>query len=129
MVVFLVISFIVGLLFLIKYERSCEDGLLFILTLLVIIIFMTSIESLERDKKVPKRFFTVVDKTKYNQCNKEASCQEVYNLYLKTDNGFSFKEPFDYNSYENARIGSKITYKQSYNRYLETGGKPFSNEE
>lgn len=129
MVVFLVISFIVGLLFLIKYERSCEDGLLFILTLLVIIIFTTFIESLERDKKVPKRFFTVIDKTKYNQCNKEASCQEVYNLYLKTDDGFSFKEPFDYNSYENARIGSKITYKQSYNRYLETGGKPFSNEE
>ena len=129
MVVFLVISFIVGLLFLIKYERSCEDGLLFILTLLVIIIFMTSIESLEKDKKVPKRFFTVVDKTKYNQCNKEASCQEVYNLYLKTDDGFSFKEPFDYNSYENARIGSKITYKQSYNRYLETGGKPFPDGE
>ena len=129
MVVFLVISFIVGLLFLIKYERSCDDGLLFILILLVIIIFTTFIESLERDKKVPKRFFTVIDKTKYNQCNKEASCQEVYNLYLKTDDGFSFKEPFDYNSYENARIGSKITYKQSYNRYLETGGKPFSNEE
>ena len=129
MVVFLVISFIVGLLFLIKYERSCEDGLLFILTLLVIIIFMTSIESLEKDKKVPKRFFTVVDKTKYNQCNKEASCQEIYNLYLKTDDGFSFKEPFNYNSYENARIGSKITYKQSYNRYLETGGKPFPDGE
>ena len=72
---------------------------------------MTSIESLERDKKVPKRFFTVVDKTKYNQCNKESSCQEVYNLYLKTDNGFSFKEPFD------------------YNRYLETGGKPFPDGE
>ena len=30
---------------------------------------------------------------------------------------------------KNARIGSKITYKQSYNRYLETGGKPFSNGE
>lgn len=129
MVVFLIVSFIVGLLFLIKYKRSCDDGLLFILALLVIIIFMTFIESLEKDKKVPKRYFTVIDKTKYNQCNKEASCQEVYNLYLKTDDGFSFKEPFDYNSYENARIGSKITYKQSYNRYLETGGKPFSNEE
>ena len=129
MVVFLVISFIVGLLFLIKYERSCEDGLLFILTLLVIIIFMTSIESLEKDKKVPKRFFTVVDKAKYNQCNKEASCQEVYNLYLKTDNGFSFKESFNYNSYENATIGSKITYRQTYNRYLETGGKPFPDGE
>ena len=129
MVTFLIVSFIVGLLFLIKYKRSPEDGLLFILALLVIIIFMTFIESLERDKKVPKRFFTVIDKTKYNQCNKEASCQEVYNLYLKTDNGFSFKEPFDYNSYENARIGSKITYKQSYNRYLETGGKPFPDGE
>lgn len=129
MIVFLIVSFIVGLLFLIKYKRSPEDGLLFILALLVIIIFMTFIESLEKDKKVPKRYFTVIDKTKYNQCNKEASCQEVYNLYLKTDNGFSFKEPFDYNSYENARIGSKITYKQSYNRYLETSGKPISNEE
>ena len=129
MIVFLIVSFIVGLLFLIKYKRSPEDGLLFILALLVIIIFMTFIESLERDKKVPQRYFTVIDKTKYNQCNKEASCQEVYNLYLKTDNGFSFKEPFDYNSYENARIGSKITYKQSYDRYLETGGKPFPDGE
>lgn len=129
MIVFLIVSFIVGLLFLIKYKRSPEDGLLFILALLVIIIFMTFIESLERDKKVPKRYFTVIDKAKYNQCNKEASCQEVYNLYLKTDDGFSFKESFNYNSYENTRIGSKITYKQSYNRYLETGGKPFSNEE
>lgn len=90
---------------------------------------MTSIESLERDKKVPERYFTVIDKTKYNQCTKESSCQEIYNLYLKTDNGFSFKESFNYNSYENATIGSKITYRQTYNRYLETGGKPFPDGE
>lgn len=129
MIVFLIVSFIVGLLFLIKYERSFENFFLFMSTFMMIILLMLFVESIDRDKKVPKRYFTVIDKTKYNQCNKEASCQEVYNLYLKTDNGFSFKEPFDYNSYENARIGSKITYKQSYNRYLETGGKPFSNEE
>lgn len=98
-------------------------------TFFMIIILMLFVDAIERDKKVPERYFTVIDKTKYNQCNKEASCQEVYNLYLKTDNGFSFKEPFNYNSYENARIGSKITYKQSYNRYLETGGKPFPDEE
>ena len=129
MVIFLAISFIVGLLFLIKYERSPENYLLFLFFFFIIIFIIIFTDSTERDKKVPKRYFTVIDKTKYNQCNKEASCREVYNLYLKTDNGFSFKEPFDYNSYENARIGSKITYKQSYNRYLETGGKPFSNEE
>lgn len=129
MVVFLIVSFIVGLLFLIKYKRSFENFFLFMSTFMMIILLILFVDSIDKDKKVPKRYFTVVDKTKYNQCNKEASCQEVYNLYLKTDNGFSFKEPFDYNSYENARIGSKITYKQSYNRYLETGGKPFSNEE
>ena len=129
MVIFLVISFIVGLLFSIKYERSCENYLLFLFSFFMVIFLIICTDSVEKDKKVPKRYFTVIDKTKYNQCNKEASCQEVYNLYLKTDDGFSFKEPFDYNSYENARIGSKITYKQSYNRYLETGGKPFSNEE
>ena len=129
MVIFLIVSFIVGLLFLIKYERSFENFFLFIYTFFMIIILMLSADSIEKDKKVPERYFTVIDKTKYNQCNKEASCQEVYNLYLKTDNGFSFKEPFNYNSYENARIGSKITYKQSYNRYLETGGKPLPDEE
>ena len=129
MVIFLIVSFIVGLLFLIKYERSFENFFLFISTFFMIIILMLSADSIEKDKKVPERYFTVIDKTKYNQCNKEASCQEVYNLYLKTDNGFSFKEPFNYNSYENARIGSKITYKQSYNRYLETGGKPLPDEE
>ena len=129
MVVFLIVSFIVGLLFLIKYKRSFENFFLFMSTFMMIILLILFVDSIDKDKKVPKRYFTVIDKTKYNQCNKEASCQEVYNLYLKTDDGFSFKEPFDYNSYENARIGSKITYKQSYNRYLETGGKPFSNEE
>ena len=129
MVIFLIVSFIIGLLFLIKYKRNFENFFLFGSTFFMIILLILFVDSIEKDKKVPKRYFTVVDKTKYNQCNKEASCQEVYNLYLKTDNGFSFKEPFDYNSYENARIGSKITYKQSYNRYLETGGKPFSNEE
>ena len=129
MVIFLIVSFIVGLLFLIKYKRSFENFFLFMSTFFMIFILMLSADSIERDEKVPERYFTVVDKTKYNQCTKEASCQEVYNLYLKTDDGFSFKEPFDYNSYENARIGSKITYKQSYNRYLETGGKPISNEE
>lgn len=129
MVIFLIVSFIIGLLFLIKYERSPENYLLFLFSFFIIILLIIFTDSTEKDKKVPERYFTVIDKTKYNQCNKEASCQEVYNLYLKTDNGFSFKEPFDYNSYENARIGSKITYKQSYNRYLETGGKPFSNEE
>ena len=129
MVIFLIVSFIVGLLFLIKYKRSFENFFLFISTFFMIIILILFADSIERDKKVPERYFTVIDKTKYNQCNKEASCQEVYNLYLKTDDGFSFKEPFNYNSYENARIGSKITYKQSYNRYLETGGKPFPDEE
>ena len=129
MIIFLAISFIIGLLFLIKYERSSENYLLFLFSFFIIIFLIIFTDSIEKDKKVPKRYFTVVDKTKYNQCNKEASCQEVYNLYLKTDNGFSFKEPFDYNSYENARIGSKITYKQSYNRYLETGGKPFPDGE
>lgn len=129
MVIFLIVSFIIGLLFLIKYKRSAENIFLFMSTFTMIIILMLSADSIEKDKKVPERYFTVIDKTKYNQCNKEASCQEVYNLYLKTDNGFSFKEPFNYNSYENARIGSKITYKQSYNRYLETGGKPFPDEE
>lgn len=129
MIIFLVISFIVGLLFLIKYERSCENYLLFLFSFFIVIFLIIFTDSTEKDKKVPKRYFTVIDKTKYNQCNKESSCQEIYNLYLKTDDGFSFKEPFNYNSYENARIGSKITYKQSYNRYLETGGKPFSNEE
>ena len=129
MIIFLAISFIIGLLFSIKYERSPENYLLFLFSFLIIIFLIISTDSIEKDKKVPKRNFTVVDKTKYNQCDKNSSCQEIYNLYLKTDSGFSFKEPFDYNSYENARIGSKITYKQSYNRYLETGGKPFSNEE
>ena len=129
MVTFLIVSFIVGLLFLIKYKRSFENFFLFMSTFFMIIILMLFVDAIERDKKVPERYFTVIDKTKYNQCNKEASCQEVYNLYLKTDNGFSFKEPFNYNSYENAHIGSKITYKQSYNRYLETGGKPFPDEE
>ena len=129
MVIFLIVSFIIGLLFLIKYKRSPENIFLFISTFTMIIILMLFADSIEKDKKVPERYFTIVDKTKYNQCNKEASCQEVYNLYLKTDNGFSFKESFDYNSYENARIGSKITYKQSYNRYLETGGKPFPDGE
>ena len=129
MVVFLIVSFIVGLLFLIKYKRSFENFFLFMSTFMMIILLILFVDSIEKDKKVPERYFTVIDKTKYNQCNKEASCKEVYNLYLKTDNGFSFKEPFDYNSYENARIGSKITYRQTYNRYLETGGKPFSNEE
>ena len=129
MVIFLIVSFIIGLLFLIKYKRNFENFFLFGSTFFMIILLILFVDSIEKDKKVPKRYFTVVDKTKYNQCNKEASCQEVYNLYLKTDNGFSFKEPFDYNSYENARIGSKITYKQSYNRYLETGGKPFPDGE
>ena len=129
MVVFLIVSFIVGLLFLRKYKRSPENFFLFLFSFFMIIFLIICTNSTEKDKKVLKRYFTVIDKTKYNQCNKEASCQEVYNLYLKTDNGFSFKEPFDYNSYENARIGSKITYKQSYNRYLETSGKPISNEE
>ena len=129
MVIFLIVSFIVGLLFLIKYKRNFENFFLFMSTFFMIIILMLSADSIEKDKKVPERYFTVIDKTKYNQCNKEASCQEAYNLYLKTDNGFSFKEPFNYNSYENARIGSKITYKQSYNRYLETGGKPLPDEE
>lgn len=129
MVIFLIVSFIVGLLFLIKYERSFENFFLFMSTFMMIILLILFVDSINKAKKVPKRYFTVIDKAKYNQCNKEASCQEVYNLYLKTDNGFSFKEPFDYNSYENARIGSKITYRQTYNRYLETGGKPFSNEE
>lgn len=129
MVIFLIVSFIIGLLFLIKYERSIENFFLFGSTFFMIILLILFVDSIEKDKKVPERYFTVIDKTKYNQCNKEASCQEVYNLYLKTDNGFSFKEPFDYNSYENARIGSKITYKQSYNRYLETGGKPFPDGE
>ena len=128
MIIFLVISLIVGLLFLIKYERSCENYLLFLFSFFIVIFLIIFTDSTEKDKKVPKRYFTVIDKAKYNQCNKESSCQEIYNLYLKTDDGFSFKEPFNYNSYENARIGSKITYKQSYNRYLETGGKPFSNE-
>lgn len=129
MLIFLIISFIIGLLFLIKYKRSFENFFLFGSTFFMIILLILFADSIEKDKKVPQRYFTIVDKTKYNQCNKEASCQEVYNLYLKTDDGFSFKESFNYNSYENARIGSKITYKQSYNRYLETGGKPFSNEE
>ena len=129
MVIFLVISFIVGLLFLIKYKRSCENYLLFLFSFFIIIFLIICTNAIEKDKKVPKRYFTVVDKTKYNQCNKNSSCQEIYNLYLKTDNGFSFKETFDYNSYENASIGSKITYKQSYNRYLETGGKPFPDGE
>lgn len=129
MVIFLIVSFIIGLLFLIKYKRSIENFFLFGSTFFMIILLILFVDSIEKDKKVPERYFTVIDKTKYNQCNKEASCQEVYNLYLKTDNGFSFKEPFDYNSYENARIGSKITYKQSYNRYLETGGKPFPDGE
>ena len=129
MIIFLAISFIIGLLFSIKYERSPENYLLFLFSFFIIIFLIIFTDSIDKDKKVPKRFFTVVDKAKYNQCNKEASCQEVYNLYLKTDDGFSFKEPFNYNSYENARIGSKITYKQSYNRYLETGGKPFPDEE
>lgn len=129
MVIFLVISFIVGLLFLIKYKRSCENYLLFLFSFFIIILLIICTNTIEKDKKVPKRYFTVVDKTKYNQCNKNSSCQEIYNLYLKTDNGFSFKETFDYNSYENASIGSKITYKQSYNRYLETGGKPFPDGE
>ena len=129
MVIFLVISFIVGLLFLIKYKRSCENYLLFLFSFFIIILLIICTNAIEKDKKVPKRYFTVVDKTKYNQCNKNSSCQEIYNLYLKTDNGFSFKETFDYNSYENASIGSKITYKQSYNRYLETGGKPFPDGE
>ena len=129
MVVFLIVSFTVGFLFLIKYKRSFENFFLFISTFFMIILLILFVNSTDKDKKVPKRYFTVIDKTKYNQCNKEASCQEVYNLYLKTDDGFSFKEPFNYNSYENARIGSKITYKQSYNRYLETGGKPFPDEE
>ena len=129
MVTFLIVSFIVGLLFLIKYKRSFENFFLFMSTFFMILLLMLFVDSIDRDKKVPERYFTVIDKTKYNQCNKEASCQEVYNLYLKTDDGFSFKEPFDYNSYENARIGSKITYKQSYNRYLETGGKPFPDGE
>ena len=129
MVTFLIVSFIVGLLFLIKYKRSFENFFLFMSTFFMILLLMLFVDSIDRDKKVPERYFTVIDKTKYNQCNKEASCQEIYNLYLKTDDGFSFKEPFNYNSYENAHIGSKITYKQSYNRYLETGGKPFSNEE
>ena len=129
MVIFLVISFIVGLLFLIKYKRSCENYLLFLFSFFIIILLIICTNAIEKDKKVPKRYFTVVDKTKYNQCNKNSSCQEIYNLYLKTDNGFSFKETFDYNSYENASIGSKITYKQSYNRYLETSGKPFPDGE
>ena len=129
MVIFLIVSFIIGLLFLIKYKRSAENIFLFMSTFTMIIILMLSADSIEKDKKVPERYFTVIDKTKYNQCTKESSCQEIYNLYLKTDDGFSFKEPFNYNSYENARIGSKITYKQSYNRYLETGGKPFPDEE
>lgn len=129
MVVFLIVSFIIGLLFLIKYERSFENFFLFMSTFMMIILLILFVDSIDKNKKVPKRYFTVIDKAKYNQCNKEASCQEVYNLYLKTDNGFSFKESFDYNNYENARIGSKITYRQTYNRYLETGGKPFSNEE
>lgn len=129
MVVFLIVSFIIGLLFLIKYERSFENFFLFMSTFMMIILLILFVDSIDKNKKVPKRYFTVIDKAKYNQCNKEASCQEIYNLYLKTDNGFSFKESFDYNNYENARIGSKITYRQTYNRYLETGGKPFSNEE
>ena len=129
MVIFLIVSFIIGLLFLIKYKRSIENCALFIYSFLMIAASMFFIDTTEKDKKVPERYFTVIDKTKYNQCNKDASCQEVYNLYLKTDNGFSFKEPFNYNSYENAHIGSKITYTQSYNRYLETGGKPFTDEE
>ena len=125
MLIFLVISFIVGLLFLRKYKRSPENFFLFLFSFFMVIFLIICTNATEKDKKVPKRYFTVIDKTKYNQCNKEASCQEVYNLYLKTDNGFSFKEPFNYNSYENATIGSKITYRQTYNRYLETGGKPF----
>ena len=129
MVIFLIVSFIVGLLFLIKYKRNFQNFFLFMSTFFMIFILMLFADSIERDEKVPERYFTVVDKTKYNQCTKESSCQEVYNLYLKTDDGFSFKESFNYNSYENARIGSKITYKQSYNRYLETGGKPFPEEE
>ena len=129
MVIFLIVSFIIGLLFLIKYKRSPENIFLFMSTFTMIIILMLFADSIEKDKKVPERYFTIVDKTKYNQCNKEASCQEIYNLYLKTDNGFSFKESFNYNSYEDATIGSKITYRQTYNRYLETGGKPFSDGE
>lgn len=125
MVIFLIVSFIIGLLFLIKYKRSAENCALFIYSFLMIAASIFFIDITEKDKKVPERYFTVIDKTKYNQCIKESSCQEVYNLYLKTDNGFSFKEPFNYNSYENATIGSKITYRQTYNRYLETGGKPF----
>ena len=94
MVIFLIVSFIVGLLFLIKYKRSCENYLLFLFSFFIIILLILFVDSIEKDKKVPERYFTVIDKTKYNQCNKEASCKEVYNLYLKTDNGFSFKEPF-----------------------------------
>lgn len=129
MVIFLIVSFIIGLLFLIKYKRSCENYLLFLFSFFIIIFLIIGTNVIEKDKKVPERYFTVIDKAKYNQCNKNSSCQEIYNLYLKTDDGFSFKESFDYNSYENARIGSKIAYKQSYNRYLETGGKPFPDEE
>lgn len=129
MVIFLIVSFIIGLLFLIKYKRSPENIFLFMSTFTMIIILMLFADSIEKDRKVPERYFTIIDKTKYNQCTKESSCQEIYNLYLKTDNGFSFKESFNYNSYENATIGSKITYRQTYNRYLETGGKPFPDGE
>lgn len=129
MVIFLIVSFIIGLLFLIKYKRSPENIFLFMSTFTMIIILMLFADSIEKDRKVPERYFTIIDKTKYNQCTKESSCQEIYNLYLKTDNSFSFKESFNYNSYENATIGSKITYRQTYNRYLETGGKPFPDGE
>ena len=83
MIIFLAISFIIGLLFLIKYERSPENYLLFLFSFFIIIFLIIFTDSTEKDKKVPERYFTVIDKTKYNQCNKEASCQEVYNLYLK----------------------------------------------
>lgn len=129
MLIFLSISFIIGFYFIKKYKRSPENIVLFVFSFLMLAAALFFGDVLERDKKIPKRSFTVIDKVKYNQCDKDSSCQEIYNLYLKTDNGFSFKESFDYNSYQNAAIGSKITYRQTYNKYLQTGGKPISNEE
>ena len=126
---FLILSFIIGIYYLIKTKAQESSFLMFVVSMITIFLLDFNNKLIEIDEKVPKRSFIVVDKIKYNQCNKETSCQEIYNLYLKTDNGFSFKETFDYNTYENSRIGSKITYKQTYKRYLETGGKPFSNEE
>lgn len=123
---FLILSFIIGIYYLIKTKARDSNFLMFIVSMITISLLYFNHRLIEIDEKVPKRVFTVIDKTKYNQCNKDTSCQEYYYLYLKTNEGFSFKENFDYNTYQNFPIGSKITYKQEYSKYIETGGKPFS---